>query len=32
MDSVAQVLRDELKIEIDDEQLDIATLRKGMVI
>ena len=32
MDSVAQVLRDECKIIIDDEQLDIATLRKGMVI
>ena len=32
LDSVAEVLRDELKIEIDQDKLDIATLRKGMVI
>lgn len=32
LDSVAEVLRDELKIDIDQDQLDIATLRKGMVI
>lgn len=32
LDSVAEVLRNEVKIEIDQEQLDIATLRKGMVV